>query len=177
MILPNFADLSMALSSVEVEDGGFLNVVRLARLAQSGCRRLIFIGNGGSAAIAQHMAADFTKNCKVAALSLTDPATLTAVTNDEGFGSVYATQIAQHGRTADMLFAISSSGASGNILTGVCKAKKLGLHVVTLSGFAPGNPLRREGDVNFYVPSSRYGIVEVAHHAILHAVVDQVMAA
>ena len=76
----------------------------------------------------------------------------------------------------DMLFAISSSGRSPNILNGVLAAKKVGCHVMTLSGFDAENPLRYTGEVNFYVPSHSYAHVENAHLLICHTLVDALMA-
>lgn len=74
----------------------------------------------------------------------------------------------------DLFIAISSSGQSKNILIAAKAAKDKGLNVITLSGFKSDNPLRKIGDINFHVPSDRYGIVEVAHHAILHAILDRI---
>ena len=73
----------------------------------------------------------------------------------------------------DILFAISSSGESKNILNGALKARQKGCHIITLSGFARENPLQKMGDVNFYVPSHSYGYVEIAHLTICHCIVDE----
>src|SRR5690606_34064077 len=74
----------------------------------------------------------------------------------------------------DLVIAISSSGKSANILNAVQSARLRGCSVVTFSGFKPDNPLSALGDLNFYVPSDRYGAVEVAHLLLIHAVVDEV---
>jgi D-sedoheptulose 7-phosphate isomerase len=71
-----------------------------------------------------------------------------------------------------VLIAISWSGKSPNILNGVRAARQYGATVVTFSGFRDDNPLRQQGDVNFYVRATEYGFVEVAHQAILHAILD-----
>ena len=78
--------------------------------------RLFFIGNGGSAAIASHMAADFAKNGGVPALAFNDGASLTCLANDYGYEQVFALPLRQHMRSGDCLIAISSSGKSVNIL-------------------------------------------------------------
>jgi D-sedoheptulose 7-phosphate isomerase len=75
----------------------------------------------------------------------------------------------------DLLIAISSSGKSKNILNSVTEAQKIGCGTVTLSGFQPGNPLSRMGDLNFYVPSSSYGVVEIAHLLLIHTMIDEVI--
>jgi D-sedoheptulose 7-phosphate isomerase len=137
--------------------------------------KVFFIGNGGSAAIASHMAADWTRNGGFAAMSLNDGAALTCFANDFGYDQVFAGQLARHARAGDLLFAISSSGRSANIINGVGAARAKGTTVVTLSGFEQDNPLRSSGDMNFFVPSGRYGFVEIAHLTICHAILDLAM--
>ena len=134
--------------------------------------KVMVIGNGGSAAIASHLAIDFTRNGGVPAMVFNDGAGLTCMGNDLGFERIFAEQIKLHGRNGDLLIAISSSGASPNILAGVEQALVLGCSVVTFSGFSPDNPLRKRGNVNLYVPSSHYGQVEVTHQMLCHAVID-----
>ena len=74
----------------------------------------------------------------------------------------------------DVLIAISSSGKSKNILLGVKAAQKKRAQVITLSGFKSNNHLRKMGDINFYVPSSEYGYVEITHLVLCHAVLDYI---
>lgn len=134
--------------------------------------KIIFIGNGGSAGIASHLAIDFSKNGGLRALAFNDAAALTCLGNDLGYENVFAKQIDFHGRSGDLLVAISSSGRSPNILAAVKVARGRACKVVTYSGFTEGNELRRTGDVNFYVPSNEYGFVEIAHLTLCHAVLD-----
>ena len=138
--------------------------------------KLIFIGNGGSATIASHMAIDFLKNANIPAIALNDPAALTCIGNDLGFESTFAKQVELLANPGDLVILISSSGASPNILAAARAARDRRCELVTLSGFEPDNPLRALGDLNFYVPAgnSRYGYVEIAHLTILHAVLDAV---
>jgi len=137
--------------------------------------RVFFIGNGASAAIADHMAADWMKAGGFSAISLNAAPALTAIGNDIGYEQVFSVQLRAHACARDMLVAISSSGQSRNILAAAKEARHLGMYIVTLSGFRPDNPLRGLGHVNIYVPSSKYGVVEVAHHAILHGILDRVL--
>jgi len=132
----------------------------------------MFIGNGGSAAIASHMAIDFSKNGGLPAMCFNDGAALTCLGNDFGYEEVFAKQIGYHARKEDLLFAISSSGASPSILRAVEVARGIGCRVVTMSGFKATNPLRAMGDVNFHVNLEDYGVVEVAHTVLIHAVVE-----
>lgn len=137
--------------------------------------KVMFVGNGGSAGIAGHMAIDFTKNGGFPALAFNDGPALTCLGNDLGYENVFAAQIKAHGRSGDLLIAISSSGRSPNILRAVDAARARGCRVVTFSGFSPDNPLRLLGDCNFYIASDRYGFVEVGHLTLIHAALDLAM--
>lgn len=133
---------------------------------------IFFIGNGGSAGIASHMAIDFTKNGGMRALAFNDGAYLTCLGNDLGFDQVFAKSLDMHARSGDLLIAISSSGRSANILNGVRIARDRGCAIVTLSGFGADNPLRAMGDLNFYIGSGEYGFVELSHLTLIHTALD-----
>ena len=137
--------------------------------------KVLFVGNGGSAAIASHMAIDFWKNGSVRSLSFNDPAQLTCLSNDLGYERVFSAPIEMFAEKRDVLIAISSSGRSSNIINAVKSADKKKCWVVTLSGFKPDNPLRTLGDMNFYIPNQSYGIVELAHSVICHYILDTIM--
>ena len=153
-------------------DSAFERVGDAAHAAHDSGNKLIFIGNGGSAGIASHLAIDFSKNGGLRSLAFNDPSALTCLGNDLGYENVFAKQLDFHARPGDLLVAISSSGRSPNILSAVAKARERECHVVTFSGFGEDNDLRRTGDVNFYVRSREYGFVEVAHLSLCHAVLD-----
>jgi len=138
--------------------------------AQQG--KVIFIGNGGSAGIASHIAIDMWKNGRIDAQTFNDASLLTCLSNDCGFENVFSLPVERFARKVDTLVAISSSGRSPNILNGVSAARHVGCAVVTFSGFDADNPLRQGGDINFHVPSTNYGLVEVGHVALLHAILD-----
>lgn len=135
-------------------------------------KKLLFIGNGASASIASHMASDFWKNVGIKARTFNDSSLLTSVSNDCGYSHVFEKPIEMFADCGDILIAISSSGKSENILRGVFAAREKGLKVITFSGFNQDNPLRKLGDINFYVPISEYGPVEIIHSAICHCLVD-----
>jgi len=147
-------------------------VMNRARAVHAAGNKLIFVGNGGSAAIASHMATDYSKNGGIRSLALNDSSMLTCLGNDLGYHRVFAKQIELHGRNGDLVIAISSSGRSPNILNAVEAAEAAGCSVITLSGFGADNPLRDKGEVNFYIASDRYGFVEIGHLTICHAILD-----
>lgn len=95
---------------------------------------------------------------------------MSCLANDEGWEKVFSEQVQTHVRQPDTLVVISSSGRSHNVIQAAYAGKERGAKVVTLTGFESLNPLRSLGDHNYYVPSFNYGIVEVAHLAILHSI-------
>ena len=176
-----FVTLSDLLCQVEVtsQSGQSIDyadaattLMERARTTHAAGNKLIFVGNGGSAAIASHMATDYSKNGGVRALALNDASMLTCLGNDLGYDRVFAKQLELHARRGDLVIAISSSGRSANILNAVDAAAAAGCTIATMSGFTPDNPLRRKGEWNFYVASDRYGFVEIGHLTICHAVLD-----
>jgi D-sedoheptulose 7-phosphate isomerase len=178
------ATLNTVLRSAEATDragnrkdvGAALEAMLVdARAVHARGDKMMFIGNGGSSAIASHMSEDFSKAAGIRALCFNDAPTLTCLGNDFGYEHVFEKQIEWFARKGDLLVAISSSGRSPNILKGVAAARAAGAEVVTLTGFEPGNPLRASGDLNFYLPSKEYGFVEAGHLALLSAVVDFAM--
>ena len=146
-----------------------------AMAKRDGC--LFFIGNGGSAGMASHMAADACKNGRLRALALTEPALLTATSNDLSFDQTFSLPLERLARPADQVIAISSSGESPNIVRALETAVALGIEAITLSGKQPGNRARTLGVLNFYVPLSRYGWAESAHQVLLHYWFDQYLSA
>ncbi len=138
-------------------------------------KKIFLIGNGASASISSHIATDFWKNAGVRALAFNDSSLLTCISNDYGYKHVFEKPIDMFADRGDVLIAISSSGQSDNILSGVLAAKEKDVRVITLSGFNKDNPLGSLGDINFYVPASEYGYVEVVHLSICHCFVDMVI--
>src|SRR5580704_19153684 len=151
-----FTTLSRLLDAAEVTSASGEGVdyaeavnrfIGWARSVHQAGNKLIFVGNGGSAAIASHMATDYSKNGDIRALALNDGAMLTCLGNDLGYDRVFAKQIELHARSGDVLVAISSSGRSANILNAVKAAHAAGCTIVTLTGFTPDNPLRGLGEI------------------------------
>ncbi len=179
-----FRPLSRLFSKVEINDqkGSGISfgrlverIARLIVLQEKKGNKVFFIGNGGSAAIASHMACDLLKNAEISALVFNDASLLTCISNDLGYEYVFQKPIERLAQENDILFSISSSGESKNIINAAKAAKKKGCFVVTLSGFNKNNALRQLGDMNFYLPSYSYGYVETIHFAIMHFIVDTVI--
>jgi D-sedoheptulose 7-phosphate isomerase len=146
--------------------------VLIARCLQSGNKLLLF-GNGGSAADAQHLAAEFVgrfvrERAGFPAIALTtDSSILTAVGNDYGFEQIFARQIQALGRPGDVVVAISTSGNSANVLEGIKEARKRNLKTVGLSG-KDGGSLAQQADVAITIPSTSTARIQECHIAIGH---------
>lgn len=138
-------------------------------------RTIYLIGNGGSSAVAEHMAIDLTKNAGLKAMAISGTPMLTTFANDYGYENVYKKAIEVFGNKRDILIAISSSGSSVNIINACKIAKVKGMKVITLSGFKPDNPLRKMGEINFWVNSMAFGYLEVIHGFILHYINDSII--
>ena len=135
--------------------------------------KILLCGNGGSAADAQHIAAELVgtyemKRRSWPAIALTtDTSALTAVSNDFGYEHVFERQVEGLARPGDLLIAISTSGKSPNVVCAARKARGIGCRVVALTGASAG-PLSAVSDVTVGVPSSRTSRVQEAHITIGH---------
>jgi len=183
-ILRYFENLATLFSGVQVTDAqkesmdlsrGLMTGMDLIVAQTSLGRKVVFIGNGGSAAIASHLAVDYWKNGGMRAIAFNDSSLLTCVSNDFGYPHVFAKPVEMFCDPGDILVAISSSGRSENILLAVSTAKGIGCTVITMSGFSGDNPLRLAGDLNFYVPSDSYGHVEIVHLGLCHCILDTII--
>jgi len=135
-------------------------------------KKIIIIGNGGSASIASHTAIDLWKNAGIKAITFNEASLLTCISNDFGYEQVFEKPIEMFAEKRDILIAISSSGMSRNIINGLKKAKEKGCITITMTGFEPDNILKTLGDINLYVPSTSYGYVELSHSILCHYISD-----
>ena len=135
-------------------------------------RRIFFIGNGGSNSICSHMMEDFAKILRIPTFSFSDPALITCFSNDYGYENAMKEWISIHLNPDDILISISSSGESKNIINATSFAKDKNIKIITLTGFNTSNTLKKMGDINFYLNSNSYGIVECFHQTILHIILD-----
>jgi D-sedoheptulose 7-phosphate isomerase len=141
--------------------------------------KLLFFGNGGSAADAQHLAAEFVgryvnDRSPLAAIALTtDSSALTAIGNDYGFEQVFARQVRALGRRGDVAIAISTSGRSRNVILGIEAARETGLATLALIGGDGGN-LAPSVDVAIVVPSTTTARIQECHITIGHVLCEYV---
>lgn len=157
----------------------FARLVEASAEALSRGGKLLFFGNGGSAADAQHLAAEFvvrfaTERPALAALALTtDSSVLTASGNDHGFADVFARQVEALGRPGDVAIAFTTSGESENVLRGLEAARRGGLVAAALSG-GTGGRLAGLADPLVLAPGVRTARIQEMHILIGHAFCDAI---
>ena len=137
--------------------------------------KIILFGNGGSAAIASHVAVDLVKNASINAVTYNEYDLITCLANDYGFSHWMEKAIEYYCNEGDLIILISSSGNSKNVVNAAKKSKEMGLKVVTFTGFNRDNSLKNIGDFNFWVDSKAYNIVEMTHQIWLLSVVDSII--
>ena len=137
--------------------------------------RLLLAGNGGSAGIVAHAAVDFTKQAKVPAITFNEPGLITAFSNDYGYELWVQKAFEFYAKPHDVLVLVSVSGTSKNLVNAANTARAGGHKVITFTGKSSHNDLRQMGDVNFWVDSHAYNIVEGLHMIWLTSIVDMIM--
>jgi D-sedoheptulose 7-phosphate isomerase len=149
------------------ENGTQKNLGMLESLRDRG-GNLFLVGNGGSAAVVSHILTDFINVNKLNARTLHESSLLSCMSNDYGFENSFSKPLSTLSGENDLLIAVSSSGRSQNIHNAVKSVKKAGGQAITLSGFGEDNPLRSMGDLNIWLGSNSYGLVEIGHLFYLH---------
>jgi len=137
-------------------------------------RVIYLMGNGASASMASHFAADLAKNADLHTQVFTDVSLITAVANDLSYDMVFVAPLRRRLKSGDMVVAISSSGNSPNVVKAAEFAVSREATLVTLTAKQPTNALRQLGTLNFWLPADTYGMAETGHAAILHYWMDQV---
>ncbi|WP_416189774.1 phosphoheptose isomerase [Neisseria sp. CCUG17229] len=142
--------------------------------------KILVCGNGGSAADAQHFAAEMTgrfekERMELAAVALTtDTSALTAIGNDYGFDHIFSKQVRALGRAGDVLIGISTSGNSGNVIEAMKAAHERDMHVIAMTGRDGGKmaAMLKDSDVLLNVPHPRTARIQENHILLIHAMCD-----
>lgn len=139
-------------------------------------KKIIIFGNGGSAAISSHFSVDMTKNANIRCINFNEPDLITCFSNDFGYDNWLSNSIKFYGDKGDILIAISSSGKSKNIINGCAAAKKKKFSkIITLTGHSINNPVMKKGDINLWINSKAYNLIENIHQFWLLLLVDLVI--
>jgi len=156
-----------------------IEVVKLVSQAFEAGNRIFFFGNGGSAADAQHLAAEFVNRYVIDRPSLpaialtTDTSILTSIANDTAFSEVFARQIRALGREGDVAIGISTSGTSSNVIKAFEVAKEMGMKTVALTG-NDGGVMGKIADFSLVVSSTSTPRIQEAHILIGHIICEMV---
>ena len=162
-------DLQFKFNQIDLKDFN-KTVQKFKKLKKK--QKIILCGNGGSAAISSHVAVDISKNLKLKAINFNEADLITCYANDYGYENWMSEAIKSYGDKNDILILVSSSGKSMNVRNAAKIAKKMGIFIITFTGFNKNNPLSRLGSINFWVNSKDYNIVELTHLTWLLCIVD-----
>ena len=157
---------------IDVSSSSLIEAALLIENLEKTLGKVIVVGNGGSAAIASHVSIDLTKAANIKSINFNESSLITCFANDYGYENWVSNALDFYADSNDVVILISSSGQSKNIINAAVKAKEIGLSVITFSGFLESNPLKKMGDVNLWVNSSEYNIVESVHQIWLLSIVD-----
>jgi len=178
-IREGLADLARTAEATAALAAEVAGIARCYAAALKAGGRLYFAGNGGGAAAAQHVAAEYLvrflgpRQALAATALTTDTSTLTAAGNDLGFEQIFARQIEALGHPGDVLILHSTSGASPNLLAAARAGRSRGMTVVAFLGKG-GGPLRSLADLSIVIPSQETSRIQELHLALEHCIVGEV---
>jgi D-sedoheptulose 7-phosphate isomerase len=180
-ISQHFSDSAQVkLNAVEMLAGPISSAVETMVAALRANRKILACGNGGSAADAQHFAAELLNRFEMerpglAAMALTtDSSTMTSIANDYDFSQIFSKQVRALGQSGDVLLAISTSGNSPNVIEAVAAAHEQDMRVVALTGKSGGRigEMLRTDDVHICVPHDKTARIQEVHLLTLHCLCD-----
>ncbi len=151
----------------------FTKIINYLKSSKAKKKTIHVFGNGGSASISSHFSLDLTMNTDLKAKNYNEAAMITCFANDFGYENFIFKSLKLYASKNDILFLISSSGKSKNMLQGVKAARELEFDkIITLTGFEKTNPLKKEGDLNLWANSKSYNFVENTHQLWSLLIVD-----
>lgn len=174
-IIKLFEQSSEVILKSKILSGKIEEAINLINFTLENGKKILIFGNGGSAADAQHMAAEFVSRYLTERLSLpaialtTDTSILTAIGNDYDFNKIFSRQCESLVNNGDTIIAISTSGTSKNVILGVEEAKKRGAKIISLIGM-DGPILNEKSDICIKVPSNETPRIQEGHRIIIHII-------
>ena len=160
------------------DDSVFNDLIAIKDIFQRAAKddnKIIFMGNGGSAAMASHCSVDLTKNAGIRSINFNESDLLTCFSNDYGYDLWSQKALEFYSKPGDVVVLISSSGNSMNIVNAATFSKTKKLPTITFTGFDQNNKTRQIGDINLWVNSKAYNIVEMTHHIWILSIVDMII--
>lgn len=177
--LSTYAD-SIHAALVNIDQESVETAIRVITHAYDCGYTIYSCGNGGSAAISDHLVCDCVKGVacdtkfypRIVSLNSNGPM-ITAIANDIGYEEVFSKQLEWAGMIDELLIVISSSGKSPNVVNALKTAKKIGMMSIAIVGFT-GGPCKDLADCCIHIPSNNYGVVEDASQAIMHYISQEI---
>jgi D-sedoheptulose 7-phosphate isomerase len=174
--------IAVKSKALEIMPQSIAEAIGLMYEALSAGKKVLACGNGGSAADAQHFAAELVgrferERKELSAIALTtDTSIITAIGNDYSFDVIFSKQVRALGQPGDILLGISTSGNSRNIIEAINAAHEKGMSIIVLTGKDGGKigQLLKAGDVNLCVPADRTARIQETHLLLLHCLCDGV---
>ena len=163
--------ISLIVSQLKNKNKIF-NFIKLCKQIKKNKKKIVIVGNGGSAAIASHFSVDMTKVGGIRCINFNESDLLTCFSNDYGYENWVVNALKFYADRGDMVILISSSGKSKNIVNAAKYTKNNGLKLITFSGFSKNNSINKIGHINFHVHSKNYNHIENIHQFLLLTAVD-----
>ena len=163
--------INLILNQLKNKDKIF-NFIKLCKQIKKNKKKIVIVGNGGSAAIASHFSVDMTKVGGIRCINFNESDLLTCFSNDYGYENWVVNALKFYADRGDMVILISSSGKSKNIVNAAKYTKNNGLKLITFSGFSKNNSINKIGHINFHVHSKNYNHIENIHQFLLLTAVD-----
>tara|TARA_B110000977_G_scaffold30197_1_gene39617 strand:- start:234 stop:803 length:570 start_codon:yes stop_codon:yes gene_type:complete len=177
----NFVDYFAEINQHLNNDKNLINKLKktsqIFKKCNSRKNKIIFIGNGGSAATSSHVSVDLTKNAKILSTNFNEPDLITCLSNDYGYENYLANAIRLYATKGDVVVLISCSGESPNLKKAMKYCRKKKFFTITFTGRNKKNSLIKMNNsgINFWVNSNAYNIIETVHHALLLSIVDNII--
>ncbi len=151
-------------------------IVDLILSVKKNKRKVIIVGNGGSASTASHFSADLSVNGKIKTISFNEYNIITALSNDFGYEKWVEKCVEIYGKKKDVLILISCSGNSKNLVNANKLALKKGMKVITITGCSKKNKLNsNDKNLRVWIDSKEYNIIEIVHHTLLLTIIDNII--
>jgi D-sedoheptulose 7-phosphate isomerase len=171
-----FGQLRQIISFDQEKINNLIKTSEILLEANNNGKKTMIFGNGGSAAIASHFSVDLTKNARVRCVNYNESDLLTCFSNDFGYEKWVEKTIEYYGDKDDSVILISAGGNSQNMINGAKKAREMKFKkIITLTGNSKDNKLSKLGDINFWIDSKAYNLIENAHQALLLSIVDLII--
>ena len=167
-----FKDVKLLIDDNDIDT--LIKISRIFKACSKKGKKIIFCGNGGSAATSSHVAVDFTKNAKIRSINFNEADLITCLSNDYGYHNWLSSAIDLYADKGDVIVLISVSGESENLVNALKFANKKKLKTICFTGVNKNNKLKKlnKNSLNIFINSKSYNQVEIVHHIYLLSLVD-----